>query len=117
MVGIQTFVDEGLGHSSYLIELGDATAAILDPPRFPTAQLAAANTQGTTPCWTIDTHSHADYVTGSPSLAADPGVTFIAPAASRLETPHLAVTGEATVRHGVTGWRCTYKECTMRTIA
>jgi hydroxyacylglutathione hydrolase len=93
-VGIEMFVDEGLGHSSYLIELGEATAAILDPPRFPTAQLAAANMQGTTPRWTIDTHSHADYVTGSPSLGADPGVTFIAPAASRLETPHLAVTDE-----------------------
>jgi hypothetical protein len=34
MVGIRMFVDEGLGHSSYLIDLGDGTAAILDPPRF-----------------------------------------------------------------------------------
>jgi hypothetical protein len=33
MVGIRMFVDEGLGHSSYLIDLGDGTAAILDPPR------------------------------------------------------------------------------------
>ena len=35
MAGIQMFVDEGLGHSSYLVDLGDGTAAILDPPRFP----------------------------------------------------------------------------------
>ena len=27
MVGIRTFVDEGLGHSSYLVDLGDGTAA------------------------------------------------------------------------------------------
>ena len=28
MVGVRTFVDEGLGHSSYLVDLGDGTAAI-----------------------------------------------------------------------------------------
>ncbi len=41
--------------------------------------------------WTIDTHSHADYVTGSSALAARRGATFIAPGASRLATPHLPV--------------------------
>src|SRR5215203_2726761 len=94
MVEIRTFVDEGLGHSSYLVDLGDGTAAILDPPRFPTEHLAAAETQGTAPRWTIDTHSHADYVTGSPSLATQSGVTFIAPAASKLSTPHQPVHDE-----------------------
>jgi glyoxylase-like metal-dependent hydrolase (beta-lactamase superfamily II)/rhodanese-related sulfurtransferase len=94
MVGIRMFVDEGLGHSSYVIDLGDGTAAILDPPRFPTEHVAAAQAQGVSPRWTIDTHSHADYVTGSPSLAAQPGMTFIAPAASKLETPHRAVRDE-----------------------
>ncbi|MEO6654180.1 MAG: rhodanese-like domain-containing protein [Ilumatobacteraceae bacterium] len=91
------FVDEGLGHSSYVIDLGDGTAAILDPPRFPTEHTAAAEAQGATPRWTIDTHSHADYVTGSPSLAAQSGVTFVAPAASKLETPHRAVRDEKLV--------------------
>jgi hydroxyacylglutathione hydrolase len=97
MVAIRMFVDEGLGHSSYLIDLGDGTAAILDPPRFPTEHLAAAEAQGTQPRWTIDTHSHADYVTGSPSLAALTSVTFIAPAASKLETPHRPVRDEELV--------------------
>ena len=97
MVGIRMFVDEGLGHSSYLIELGDGTAAILDPPRFPAEHLAAAETQGMALRWTIDTHSHADYVTGSPSLAAQSGVTFVAPAASKLETPHRAMRDEELV--------------------
>jgi hydroxyacylglutathione hydrolase len=88
MVGIRMFVDEGLGHSSYLIDLGDGTAAMLDPPRFPTEHLAVAEAHRISARWTIDTHSHADYVTGSPSLATQPGVTFIAPAASKLATPH-----------------------------
>ncbi len=94
MVGIQMFVDEGLGHSSYLVDLGDGSAAIVDPPRFPVGHLTAAATLGLTPRWTIDTHSHADYVTGSPSLAGAECVTFVAPAAARLETPHRAVVDE-----------------------
>ena len=95
MGSVRTFVDEGLGHSSYLIDLGDGAAAIIDPPRFPTEQLAAATARGLTPRWTIDTHSHADYVTGSPALAAaHEGVTFAAPAASRLATPHFGLYDE-----------------------
>jgi hydroxyacylglutathione hydrolase len=91
---IRLFVDEGLGHSSYVVDLGDGTAAIVDPPRFPTDHLRAARSRSLEPRWTIDTHSHADYVTGSPSLMTNQGLTFVAPAASRLKTPHLAVTDE-----------------------
>jgi hydroxyacylglutathione hydrolase len=104
MGSVRTFVDEGLGHSSYVIDLGDGTAAILDPPRFPVHQLEEAAARGLTPRWTIDTHSHADYVTGSPALAAaHDGVTFAAPAASRLATPHFGLYDEDRVvlAHGV----------------
>jgi glyoxylase-like metal-dependent hydrolase (beta-lactamase superfamily II)/rhodanese-related sulfurtransferase len=95
MGSVRTFVDAGLGHSSYLIDLGDGAAALIDPPRFPTEQLAAAAARGLTPRWTIDTHSHADYVSGSPALAAaHDGVTFAAPAAARLATPHFGLYDE-----------------------
>ncbi|MEQ1703064.1 MAG: MBL fold metallo-hydrolase, partial [Ilumatobacteraceae bacterium] len=85
---IHEFVDEGLGHSSYLIDLGNGTGALVDPPRFPTAHEQLADRLGLAIVWTIDTHSHADYVTGSPGLAARREATFVAPAASRLATPH-----------------------------
>ena len=88
---VHEFVDEGLGHSSYVIDLGDGTAAVVDPPRFPTAQERLATALGLRLVWTLDTHSHADYVTGSPALAARSGATFIAPAASHLESPHRRV--------------------------
>jgi hydroxyacylglutathione hydrolase len=95
MGSVRTFVDAGLGHSSYLIDLGDGAAALIDPPRFPTEQLEAAAARGLTPRWTIDTHSHADYVTGSPALAAaHESVTFAAPAAARLATPHFGLYDE-----------------------
>jgi hydroxyacylglutathione hydrolase len=90
-VRVHAFVDEGLGHSSYVIDLGDGIAAIVDPPRFPVAQERLVESLGLRPVWTLDTHSHADYVTGSPALAARSGATFIAPAASHLESPHRPV--------------------------
>jgi glyoxylase-like metal-dependent hydrolase (beta-lactamase superfamily II) len=88
---IHAFVDEGLGHSSFLVDLGDGTAALIDPPRFPLPHEAAARARSLAITWTIDTHSHADYVTGSPGLAARRSATFIAPAASRLEMAHRPV--------------------------
>ena len=97
---IYDFVDEGLGHSSYLIDLGDGTTALIDPPRFPTVHEALAAHLGARIAWTFDTHSHADYVTGSPGLAARVAATFVAPAASRLETPHRALVDGASIELG-----------------
>jgi glyoxylase-like metal-dependent hydrolase (beta-lactamase superfamily II)/rhodanese-related sulfurtransferase len=90
---VHDFVDEGLGHSSYLIDLGNGTAAVVDPPRFPTAHQQLADRLGLRLAWTLDSHSHADYVTGSPALADRVGAVFVAPAASRLATPHRPVGG------------------------
>ncbi len=88
---IHEFVDEGLGHSSYLIDLDDRRAAIVDPPRLPRAHEQLASSIGSSIGWTIDTHTHADYVTGSPGLAARRDAVFVAPAASNLETSHRPV--------------------------
>jgi hydroxyacylglutathione hydrolase len=90
-VRVHPFVDEGLGHTSYVIDLGDQSGAVIDPPRFPAAHEQLAGEKELRLAWTLDTHSHADYVTGSPALAARLGAVFVAPAASRLETPHHAV--------------------------
>lgn len=85
---VHEFVDEGLGHSSFLIDLGDGSAALVDPPRFPNAQEELADRLGLHVVWTVDTHSHADYVTGSPGLVQRRHAVFLAPAASRLASPH-----------------------------
>jgi len=88
---IHEFVDEGLGHSSYVIALDDGTAAIVDPPRFPIAHEQLTDMLELEIVWTIDTHSHADYVTGSPGLVARRAAVFVAPAASNLASPHRPV--------------------------
>jgi hydroxyacylglutathione hydrolase len=91
VVQIHEFVDEGLGHNSYLVDLGDGSAAVVDPPRFPLPHEVLASEEGLGLMWTVDTHSHADYVTGSPGLAARSAAVFVAPLASNLATPHRPV--------------------------
>jgi hydroxyacylglutathione hydrolase len=84
---IASFVNEGLGHSSYVVDLGDGTALVIDPARIPTAQASHAAEHGLVVAFTADTHTHADYISGSPDLAAG-GATFLAPAAAHLDRDH-----------------------------
>lgn len=88
---IVDFVDERLGHSSYLVDLGNGRALVADPPRIPARHLAAAAERGLEIAYTADTHSHADYVSGSPELAAR-GATFLASKGAALEVAHRGVT-------------------------
>ena len=90
MTEIVTFVDEGLGHSSYLVDLGDGRALVVDPPRIPDRHIAEARARGLKIAFTADTHSHADYVSGSPELAAQ-GAEFLASKGAHLEVAHRAV--------------------------
>jgi hydroxyacylglutathione hydrolase len=83
-VDIVSFVNEGLGHSSHLVDLGDGTALVIDPARIPSAQASHATERGLRIAYTADTHTHADYISGSPDLAAT-GAAFLAPADAHLE--------------------------------
>jgi glyoxylase-like metal-dependent hydrolase (beta-lactamase superfamily II) len=96
---IVSFVDEGLGHSSYVVDLGDGTALVVDPARIPTAQEAHAAERGLRIAYTADTHTHADYISGSPDLAAR-GATFLAPAAAALDRPYRGLAGADIVEVG-----------------
>ena len=87
---IVSVVDEGLGHTSWVVGLGDGTALVVDPARFPDRQRRLAAERGWRIAWVADTHSHADYVSGSPELAAE-GATFLASADASLELPHRPV--------------------------
>jgi hydroxyacylglutathione hydrolase len=73
-------VDEGLGNSSYLVDLGDGRALVVDPARDPGPYLAAAQARGLTIRYAAETHLHADFVSGSRELAAE-GARVLASAA------------------------------------
>jgi glyoxylase-like metal-dependent hydrolase (beta-lactamase superfamily II)/rhodanese-related sulfurtransferase len=84
---IVPFVDEGLGNSSYLVDLGGGRALAVDPSRDPSPYLAEAGRRRLHIAFAAETHLHADFVSGSRELAAD-GATVLASASGGLRFPH-----------------------------
>ncbi len=91
--------DEGLGNTSWLVDLGDRRVAVVDPGRHPGPFLAEAERRGAQVAYSVETHLHADFVTGSRELAAF-GTTVVAPAAGGLEWPHRPVNDGEVVEMG-----------------
>jgi hydroxyacylglutathione hydrolase len=87
MSQIHPVVDEGLGNSAYVVELGDGRALVIDPARDPTPHLALARWRRLQVAYVAETHLHADFLTGSRELAAE-GAQVLAPRASRLGFAH-----------------------------
>jgi len=92
-------LDAGLGNTSWVIDIGDRRLAVVDPGRHPGPFLAEAERRGSRVAFSIETHLHADFVTGSPELAAV-GAEVLAPAEGNLAWPHRPVAAGATVDLG-----------------
>jgi glyoxylase-like metal-dependent hydrolase (beta-lactamase superfamily II)/rhodanese-related sulfurtransferase len=88
MATIHPVVDEGLGNSAYVVELGDGRALVVDPARDPTPYLELARWRRLRIAYAAETHLHADFLTGSRELAAADGAQVLAPQASRLGFSH-----------------------------
>ena len=80
---IVPIIDTGLGNSSYVVDLGDGSALVVDPERDPRPYLRAAEEHSLRPRFTVETHLHADFVSGSRELMAG-GAALLAPAGSDL---------------------------------
>ena len=76
-------VDEGLGNSAYVVDLGDGGALLVDPERDPRPYLRELDRRGLVARFAVETHLHADFVSGGRELQAL-GVGLLAPAESRL---------------------------------
>ena len=74
---ILPFVDEGLGNSSYLVDIGDGRALAVDPSRDPAPYLAEAGRRGLRVAFAAETHLHADFVSGGCELAAAAEATVL----------------------------------------
>ena len=81
-------VDEGLGNSAYLADLGGGRALAVDASRDLRALRQAAARRGLSVAFAADTHLHADFLAGSVQLAAGEGAVVLASAAGRREFPH-----------------------------
>lgn len=69
-----SIVDEGLGNSSYLVDLGDGRALAVDACR----DLRALRSHGLKVAFAADTHLHADFLSGAVRLAAEDGARILA---------------------------------------
>jgi len=93
MSEIHPLVDEGLGNSSYLVDLGDGRALVVDPVRDPSAYLELAERRRLRVTHSVETHLHADFVSGSRELAAR-GARVVAARAAGLRYPYQGVDDE-----------------------
>jgi hydroxyacylglutathione hydrolase len=94
------FFDEGLAQSSYLLACQRTrTAVVIDPRRDIDEYLEAASQSGLTITHAIETHVHADFVSGARELAALGAITVAGPGAG-LRFDHLQAADRTTLRVG-----------------
>jgi glyoxylase-like metal-dependent hydrolase (beta-lactamase superfamily II)/rhodanese-related sulfurtransferase len=79
-----------LAQASYLIG-SEGEAVVVDPRRDVDEYLAAAEEQGLRIGWVIETHLHADFVSGHRELAERTGAQIVFGARAGAAFPHLAV--------------------------
>ena len=81
-------VDDGLGNSAYLVDLGDGRALVVDASRDLRAVRDRRGRARAAVAYAADTHLHADFLSGARQLAATEGATVLASAAGAREFAH-----------------------------
>jgi hydroxyacylglutathione hydrolase len=95
----ETFKVDGLGCRSYLV--GDSgQAAVVDPQRDVDVYVEAANRLGVRITAVIETHLHADHVSGGRELADATGAPLFIHEAARAEVKHQALRDGEVVKAG-----------------
>ena len=88
-----------LAHASYLIG-SRGEAAVVDPQRDVDIYLAEARARGLTIRWVLETHLHADFVSGHRELAGRTGATIVFGSKAGAEFPHRAASDGEEIRVG-----------------
>ena len=94
------FVHEGLGNSSYLVELNDGEAVLVDPDRSVGRYLETAAARGQHIGAVMETHLHADFVSGARDVAHATGAPILAPEGAACRFPHQPVKAGERIRLG-----------------
>jgi rhodanese-related sulfurtransferase/glyoxylase-like metal-dependent hydrolase (beta-lactamase superfamily II) len=87
-VEVVPLVDEGLGNSAYLVELGGGRALAVDVSLDLRAVSEVVERCGLTVAFAAETHLHADFLSGARHLAATGDARVVAAAAGRREFSH-----------------------------
>src|SRR5688572_1479666 len=88
-----------LAHASYLIG-SDGEAAVVDPQRDVDEYIAEAQTQGLQIKYVIETHLHADFVSGHQELAARTGAEIVFGEKAQATFAHRAIRDGEEIRLG-----------------
>lgn len=83
-----TLADEGLGNTTYLVDLGDGRALAVDASRDLRALHASAAGRGLRVAYAADTHLHADFLSGARQLGATDDAVVVASAVGDREFDH-----------------------------
>jgi hydroxyacylglutathione hydrolase len=98
---IEPFVDTGLGNSAYLIGSHDTKKGILiDPLRDVDQYIHAASERGLQLTHVLDTHLHADFVSGNREIAHQTGAVIGASAEAKVGFDHEPLTEESVIDLG-----------------
>ena len=87
---VQQFFVKGIAHSSYLLG-GTDTCAIVDPRRDVEVYIDAAKDMGMKITHILETHLHADFISGHLDLAEKTGAVIVAPGSAKCRFQHKAV--------------------------
>jgi hydroxyacylglutathione hydrolase len=87
---IHQFFVPGIAHSSYIVA-ANRVCAVIDPERDISGYLAAARDMGLRITHVLETHLHADFVSGHLDLAQETGARIHAPRAGNCAFPHTPV--------------------------
>jgi glyoxylase-like metal-dependent hydrolase (beta-lactamase superfamily II)/rhodanese-related sulfurtransferase len=87
VTNVRAIVDQGLGNSSYLVEVAEGRALVVDPSRDPLPYFSAAAAWDLEIAWVAETHLHADFVSGAHELVRE-GASLLAAREAGLAFPH-----------------------------
>jgi hydroxyacylglutathione hydrolase len=85
---VSAVVDEGLGNSAYLLDVGDGRALAVDASLDLRGVRAIAAKRGLRIAYAAETHLHADFLSGARQLTMDHEAQILASAAGRRSFPH-----------------------------
>ena len=94
---IQQFFVKGLAHSSYLLG-GESSCAIIDPRRDVDIYIGAAKALDLKITHILETHLHADFISGHMDLADKTGAAIYVPGAGNCRFEHVGIAEGDTFR-------------------
>jgi glyoxylase-like metal-dependent hydrolase (beta-lactamase superfamily II) len=85
---IKQYFTEGIAHSSYILS-GNKTCAVIDPRRDSDVYVQQARELGVRITHILETHLHADFISGHLELASRTGADIYAPKSAECDFEHI----------------------------